>query len=436
MVDCVVWHQVNYRPSAEQQAAHDSPARARLVAGGERGGKSYSSAMELVRRSLVPRGLFWIVGPTYDLARPEFQYVAEALSAAGLLHSISWPRSGPCSIKTIWGAEITTRSADDPVKLAGVAPDGVLMCEAAQQNYETYLRLRGRIAQKRGWLWMSGTFEGSYGWYADYWNLGQGDNDLDLRSFSLPTWSNRAVYPGGRDDPEIKRLEAAYPAERFMERFGAVPCPPATLVFKEFSHAKHVKSCPFDVRLPVEVWIDPGWATAYAVLAVQYHGDEVHVIDEVYVQSMTHADVIYEMKKRPWGSAVKAGVIDHAGTQHQADRSAVEVWREVAKVHLRSQPVSIEAGIDRLKTFLRDPLLKAPRILFDPRCKATVKEFSLYRYREDSEHRPASDKPLDRDNHALKAIGYGLIDHYGAVARSPLPKPHTQPGASWLTGGA
>ena len=388
--------------------------------------------MHLIRECAEPISLFWITGPTYDLARPEFLYTAEALGRAGVLAELSMPKTGMCSLKTVWGAEVLTRSADDPEKLAAKAPHGVLLCEAAQCTYETYLRLRGRIAEKRGWLWMSGTFEGSFGWFAEYWQLGQGVNDLELQSFSLPTWSNRAVYPGGKNDPEIKRLEATYPAERFQERFGAIPCPPASLVFREFSHVKHVKHCEYDTRLPVEVWVDPGWATAYAVLAVQFHGDEVHVIDEIYVQSMTHQEVIYEMRQRPWGSGVRGGVIDFAGRQHQADRSAEEVWR-ASGVMLRSQPVTIEAGIDRVKTFLKDPLSGKPRLLIDPKCKGFIKEFGQYRYRENSEGLAVSDKPIDLANHACKCAGYGLIDRYGVIGKTPPPPPSVQPGAAWLS---
>jgi hypothetical protein len=416
-----VWRRVGYEPSTEQLSAHNWPARLKLVAGGERGGKSYSAAMELLRAcALVRHGLYWIVGPTYDLARPEFQYVANALLSQRATdpRSISWPRQGPCSLTTAWGVEIATRSADDPVKLAGVAPDGVLMCEAAQQNYETFLRLRGRIAEKRGWLWLSGTFEGSTGYFSDLYSAWQADNEDGGRSFSLPTWSNRVVYPGGRDDEEIKRLEAIYPADRFQERFGAVPCPPANLVFREFSYATHVRTCEYEPRLPVEVWVDPGWATAYAVLAVQFQGDDVYVIGEVYEQNMSHEEVIGELRRRPYGPNVQKGVIDFAGRQHQADRSAVDVWR-AAGITLRSQPVSIEAGIDRVKTFLREPRTHRPRIAIDPSCKNFCREFGLYRYRVNAEMKPVSDTPLDIDNHALKACAYGLIDRFGFVDRAP-----------------
>ena len=47
-----LWARVGYEPYAEQREAHDSAARIRLIAGGERAGKSQSAAMELVGRFL------------------------------------------------------------------------------------------------------------------------------------------------------------------------------------------------------------------------------------------------------------------------------------------------------------------------------------------------------------------------------------------------
>ena len=118
-----------------------------------------------------------------------------------------------------------TKSARDPARLAGEAPDGILGCEAAQLPYDVFLRLRGRVAERRGWLWLSGTFEGSRGWYADHFSAWQAVNADGAASFSIPTWSNRALFPGGRADAEIEALEATYPAAVFRERFGGVPLP-------------------------------------------------------------------------------------------------------------------------------------------------------------------------------------------------------------------
>lgn len=381
-------------------------------------------------------GLYWIVGPTYDLARPEFGYVAEALQQLGIISSISWPRTGGCALDTRYGHEIITRSADDPITLAGTAPDGILMCEAAQQSYETFLRLRGRLAEKRGWLWASGTFEGSLGWYAEYFKRWQADNPEDGRSFSIPTWSNLAIYPGGRTDPEILALEATYPHDLFLERFGAEPCPPSTLVFRDFQFATHVRQLPeLADGERLELAIDPGYASAYSVCVVVQRGWEVHIIDEVYERGLTGQEIIRLCKQKPWWwkiekdkdgtekrvQRVTTGVIDVAGTQHQAAPSQVEVWQKEAGVRLRySQGViKIPDGTNRLHTFLKDPESGQPRILFSSKIsgRGVLSEFGLYRYAEMRENMAEREAPIDRDNHSIKALSYWLIDKFGPVDR-------------------
>ncbi len=87
------------------------------------------------------------------------------------------------------------------------APNGIVEREASQLDLETFYRLRGRCAPKGGWLFLGGTFESSLGWYPQTfstWESGVGEE----QSFSLPSYSNFHLYPGGRDDPEIRRLEA------------------------------------------------------------------------------------------------------------------------------------------------------------------------------------------------------------------------------------
>ena len=414
----LLWERVGYSPSPAQRAAHDCPARIRLIAGGERAGKSRSSAMELFGRLLEGR-LYWLVGPEYDLCRPEFEYILDACRQINAVASVRYPGSNRCELITRTGARIVTRSAREPERLAGEAPDGILGCEAAQLPSSVFLRLRGRIAERRGWLWLSGTFEGSRGWYADKFRAWQLTEPPAARAFSIPSWENRALYPGGRDDSEIVDLEAMFPPDLFMERFGGVPCPPSTLVFREFDRRLHVAAQARASGAPVELAIDPGYAGAYAVLAIEQRGAEVAVIDEVYVRRTVAGDVIAACRQRPWWPRVRGGVIDVAGRQHHAAPSQIEVWASQAGVRLRSHTVPLRSGIDRLRTFLRDPGSGSARLTVAPECRNLIEEFGLYRYHEDSDRDPISEIPIDRDNHAIKALTYWLFDRFGAIERPP-----------------
>ena len=414
----LLWARVGYQPSPAQLAAHDSPARIRLVAGGERAGKSRSAAMELFGRLLEGR-LYWLVGPEYEMCRPEFEYILDACRQIDAVASVRSPGGSRCELVTRTGARIVSRSAREPERLAAEAPDGILGCEAAQLPASVFLRLRGRIAERRGWLWLSGTFEGSRGWYADKFRAWLPAKRSDARAFSIPSWENRTLYPGGRDDPEIADLEAMFPPDLFMERFGGVPCPPSTLVFREFDPRVHVSANARASGALVELAIDPGYAGAYAVLAIELRGPEVAVIDEVYLRRTVAGDVIAACRQRPWWPRVRGGVIDVAGRQHHAAPSQIEVWASLAGVRLRSHGVPLRAGIDRLRTFLRDPASGDPRLTVAPECPNLIEEFGLYRYHEASDREPISEVPIDRDNHAIKALTYWLFDRFGAIERPP-----------------
>lgn len=432
-----------YQPHRGQLPIHLHPSRLKLVSGGERAGKSRFSAEEPVLYILdnpERDKLIWIVGGVYELAKPEFNYAFEELSKLGLVEKSYLPRLGGRECQGP-NYRMITKSSDDVLRLAAEAPDYVLMTEAAQQPLQVYLRLRGRIAEKRGYMVLSGTFEGSLGWYPDYWRKWQHANGDGGISFSMPTWDNTIIFPGGRQDPEIVKLEEAYPPALFQERFGAVPCPPSTLVFPEFDWDKHtiVGLTPDDwgdFWGSVELAIDPGYYAPYAVLAVQRIGDAVFVLDEIYRTNTLGEDMIRIAKDRPWWPFVKGGVIDIGARKHDSNQSQIEVWEELGGLALRSQFVHITDGITRYKSFLQSPGfadvtrtgLKGARIYFDrDNCPHSIAEHGKYKYRDVRDDRPVNEEPIDRDNHAVKALWYYLVDVFGYVPSLSLNLPQYAP---------
>lgn len=383
--------------------------------------------------------MLYIVADKYEQATPEFDYLdayfhlLQAQTQSRLIVRRQRPTHGQgrCSLelrapdgKLKRVVTISTHNrGTQAVTARGEAPDMVLLVEFESLAYDIYLAARGRVAEKRGRLILSGTFPDDTGWQAQLWQRWQGDNEDEGQSFSLATWDNTYVFPGGWDDPEIKALRGTYPERELMRRFGARPQKPATLVFPEFEYAIHVRDfVEYEEGIPVEVWIDPGYGeSAYAVLAVQVYGGMVFVIDEIYEHGRIGEEVVEIAKSREWWEDVEGGVIDFAGQQHHAARSQVEVWRALAGITLRSQPISLEAGRERLKSFLmKQPETDEPRIFFSPKCKNTCAEFGKYVWRHPPEERVAGEKPIDQYCDAIKALTYGLIDHFGAVEYPPL----------------
>jgi hypothetical protein len=233
----LVFDRIGYAPSLEQQAVHDDPSLVRLVAGGERGGKSRLAAAE-VTANAADGALFWLIGKDYAAARGEFEHCLKDFQKLDAIerNGVSMPDKGGWSMHLKGGIEIATFSADDPLKIATKAPSGIVLCEAGQHDFATFLRVFAGTAEGRargeGWLLLAGTFEKGQRWYSELYRKGQGPNEYELRSHSLPSWSNLALYPGGRDNPSIKSIEAGLSVDMFRERFGGEPVAHEDQVFR------------------------------------------------------------------------------------------------------------------------------------------------------------------------------------------------------------
>ena len=204
-ISSAIFDLVDFEPTDLQKRILNSDKRFILVAGGEQAGKSMVASKFLLQKFLTDEspGLYWLVAADYERTRAEFEYLSEDFAKIGILAEVS-KRVDPGRIVLADGTRIETKSAKDPRTLAMRAPNGIVGCEASQLDLETFYRLRGRCAPKGGWLFLGGTFESSLGWYPQpfsTWESGVGEE----QSFSLPSYSNFHLYPGGREDPEIRR---------------------------------------------------------------------------------------------------------------------------------------------------------------------------------------------------------------------------------------
>lgn len=421
-----LFDKVGFNPTAEQRRILDSPYRFTLVAGGEQAGKSLMASKYLLSRfaETEGKGLFWLVAADYERTRAEFEYLVDDFARLGLLKEAS-KRVDPGHLVLADGTRIETKSAKDPRTLAMRAPNGILGCEASQLDLETFYRLRGRCAPKRGWLFLSGTFEGSLGWYPQMFTAWANGADKDARAYSLPSYTNIHLYPGGATDPEILRLRDFSSDDFYMERIEGKPSPPQGLVFPEFRPDAHIADVEYEKDVPVHLWMDPGYAGAYAIEAIQVKGDQIQVIDEIYEQGLVTDDMIDIAMSRPWWPDVQFGVIDVGGTQHQAMASPAEMWLNQAGLYLSSQKVRINEGTERLKGWLKiDSKTHAPRLVIAPHCHGILSEFGVvpnpfdgqtraYRWKTDRDGNIVGDVPEDKNNHGVKALIYGLVDRFG-----------------------
>ncbi len=448
-LDTITEH-IGVSPTAEQAEILASDKRFILVAGGEQAGKSVVASLFLIRKYFelmaVRSGegsagvtkpddkarpqrppLYWLVGATYGETQREFRYLEEWFGALDMVVE-STKGVDPGRIVLSDGTRIETKSGVDHRTLSKESPDGIIGCEASQLDSTVFSRMRGRVTARNGWLFLAGTFESSVGWYPQLFKAWR-QGGPDRRSFSLPSWTNRTLYPGGRDDAQLAALQADSTDDFFMERIAGQPVPPQGLVVPEIRSDVHVRDISYVPGLPVRLAIDPGYAGAYAVEALQYIDGREVIVDEIYERGLVTEEIIAMAQSRRWWPDVEGGVIDVAGYQHHSMAAPAEAWLEDGKVSLSAGRVSINDGTQRLRSFLKAPAGdRGPKLLIAAHCKGILSELGVtpnpfdgqtrpYRWKTDREGNVVGRVPEDRYNHAVKAVIYHLVDKYGYASR-------------------
>lgn len=438
---------ISYDPGPTQMAAHKSESKTKQVSGGWRGGKSAWLAAEIFPYLFRDNAHVWIVATDYLKARYEFEYIVNWSKWLDIpITRLSLPGNGRWLLEFEWGARLETQTADDPTQIEGAALDCAAVAEAGLMDQAIVRRLRGRVSQKRGPILMSGSLDDSQPWYMETFEefINGPTEEMDWHAWGIPSWDNKYVYPEGRNDPAILEYKATLSEDEFKLKICAQVAKPSELVFPEFDKSTHLVDMSFewedtrgytldypeaitdDIGVRTIAWrlprrgetilaIDPGFNGAYAVLACRKYDDRVFVFDEVYVRRWVADDVIKECKTRDWWTSVSYAVMDIAGKQHDAMSSHVEIWAQDTALGFSpaTNYVPVPDGIQKLKVWLKNPLNGRPRVWFSRKCKHTADEFGKYRYRMAKEGRPEREEPVDRDNHAIKALEYLLVDRYG-----------------------
>jgi hypothetical protein len=109
--------------------------------------------------------------------------------------------------------------------------------------------------------------------------------------------------------------------------------------------------------------------------------------------------------------------MDIAGRSKDGRESHADIWKRVARIPIGARRVGVDEGIQRHRTFLRNSVTGKPDLYHDPRCTYTIREYGLYKRNVDT------GKVIDKDNHAMKAIVYGLVYHFGVAEKSAMRLP-------------
>lgn len=453
-----VWKRMGYQPTPIQATIHLSENLTDVISGGWRAGKSMVIAAETVPHCLIPSPrayLIALIGPTYEEPRAEFDYIVDFLSAILPAHqfdrekNVSRPKEGRCELtipsqRTADGevhyATVRTFTAAEVERIRSFNADAVVMCEAGGISREGFYNILGRVLSTGGFVLGSGTLETSQKWYHNVIKTGRVlGNPTGIHSFIMPSWANIVVFEGGEDDPKIQRLKQILPDDYFQVRVAAQPIRMTGVAVKEASLDVNVSAeAEFEIAYPVELAVDPGYARAFSVLAIQIvegeRGIEIRVVDEVYQRYMGTPDIVQICKGREWWQNVDTsnpGVIDRAAKQHNAigQDSVLDKWEELTGqfLDLTEAVIPVDDGLMTLRAYVKSGVLK-----IHPRCRGLLAEWDLgdfpedmhdaepWHYIADSEGRLKGDRALSGEDHSSTALIYWLVNRYGFVTPDTL----------------
>lgn len=462
------WEGRGIRLHGNQGKILKSRARLTQCTGGVRAGKSMVAAMKLHvdmawRETISKRydDLYWVIGPTYDLAAEEMRHLSRLLGELEIPHSLKTPSNASWTLTFPHkAATVETKTSGEASRIAARAPRGIVMAEANQQVFEAFSNSRLRTTQTRGWVFVEGTFENETGgqWFRQYAEEWRKEGAMG-ETYPLPTWDNRVLYPGGREDPEILFNERTNSPIVFLEKFGGEAQRRSDLVMQYAADKVHIAhryprlGVSFDPEQPVYLFGDPGFSHAYAVIAAQIWGNIVWCIDAVYRWGKTVEEIVEECSQKPWALNVEQCVFDFAARQQRAEGPPVieqwtKYWRERTGKHvwIHADPVPLRAGYDihqrallnswpedeAARLFNHDKRLSrvtdptGPRLMFAPQAATPLfggivdgtvylGEYNRHRHRKNAAGDTVGQEPIDGDNDAIKAISYGLWWRFGAT---------------------
>lgn len=428
--------QIGYTPHEGQKQIHFASSRFRVLSNGRRWGKTFLGAKEVEPCAFSMSSITgkpqigWIVGPGYLDCEKEFRIVYDTLRRFGVdKHSIKFVNnadSGSMHIKTAWGFELVCRSAKHPESLVGEGLDFALMVEAGRHRRRTWGQyIRPALSDKRGWAIFSGVPEGrsEHSLLYHLWSRGQDERYAQWRSWRMPSWTNRIVFPGGRQDPEILEAESDLTEDEFNRQYGAQFVEKTGAVMQEWDDEVHLRNLTYHPGWPVYAGVDYGFTNPFVWLWIQVdEWGNAYVIRERRWTQKDTVEVAQDMLANP----IDRALIDHLVAFYPDPAEpddTLTLTRMLRKPNRGNTGGELKTRLALIRQKLKgkpDHLPeghpeKQPQLLVDRSCQSLAWEMREgYKWPEHrSEVTSEKEHPLDKDNHSVEALGRFMRGYYG-----------------------
>jgi len=384
-----------------------------LINTGRQAGKSHFGARWLITQTMNPNDKFKLaaaVAPTYRMARVLQRKLEEVLkSDPGLWKKITHRKQPIPTYQFPNGWLIEVHSSDDPDALRGPTFSAVWYDEIAKGSRESFDILMPTLLATKGAFLGTTTPRGKHNWIYDRLYLkscppGHPDHDETLyneayATITGSTWDNVENL----SEDAVRQLEEQYGKD---SAFGRQEVAGQFVSFEglvySWDEANYIptRDMPqsLDEYSQIIGGIDFGWTDPAAAYVMGYREGVWYVIDGIYESHLEPNDF--------------AVAIADLGNRYRVSRWFADSARPDAVADLKSRGLPVMPVVKpKIEDRIREMAMFTDNYRFkvSHRCPDVRNELQTYQYPDDRAlRRDANRNPIDRNNHALDALGYAL----------------------------
>lgn len=397
-------------PWKTQVEGHNTKARFKSIFAGSRYGKSKWGAREVLPDIMKPNTRGWIVGPKYEQPSKEFRYIYDDLVVRMGFRpkrelNVQYSTPGPQVLIFPWGAEVHTKSAENPESLLGEEIDWLILSEASrlpENIYDQYLR--ARLGSRKGRVVIPTTPHG-YNWIYKRFYLPAVDGDPDYWAKIVSVKENPLF-----SREEYEKAKKELPEDIFKEQYDGEFVAQTGLIYKRFIRQQNViDSFEIPKRWFRYVAIDPHPNTPCAVLwmCVDEHGT-CYIYDEMFIPDLTIPEITERIRAKEGRDVIKKRLIDPRAKyidKLRGQTASVQMQFRKLGIHAIEANSKFESGYYKINELLTprevygQKDLKKPRLFVFKNCKETIYEFETCNWEN------------EEDNHMLDCCKYIINDN-------------------------
>jgi hypothetical protein len=396
-----------------QGRVFSSDKRFRVVIAGRRFGKTKLACVDLAATACATPGeTSWYIAPTVKMAKDlVWEQLKETLAPWTLRTN-----EVDLTIRLFNRHTVALHSADRPDRLVGRGLVFVALDEFVQILPKLWTKvIRPALSDKVGRALFISSPEGM-NWGYDLWMRGQNPDDPRWASWQFTTLQGGRVsaeeVEAAREDMDARTFRQEYEAT-FESAVGRVY---ESFVVKALPDGNICADLEDDPSAPLLVGMDFNVNPMSAVLAVK-RGDELHVLDELSIQTSNTAEMASEIRRR----YPARRVIVYPDPSGNARKTSAPVGQTDFTL-LRAEgfqvmaPPAAPAIADRYNAVntLSCSAAQRRRLLVHPRATTLAKALSSFRYKEGTS---LPDKTGGFD-HITDALGYLVWSACNPLVRS------------------